>query len=133
MEQKTPAHGDIRPGCEIKHKDGRTCPGPNKYRADRSVWACVAHDKAYDKARRQTPERKAYIRAYQRDWAKDRYYQRKDQGLCAQCGKTAAEYLTMCWACVEYHETRYDKKVNTEGKIADILAELEALLTRRNA
>ena len=55
--------------------------------------------RVYDRARSQTPKRKAYKQEYRRKYTR----QKIEQGLCRDCRKPAIEGQTRCETCRDKH------------------------------
>jgi hypothetical protein len=77
-----------------------------------------AYMKAYDKARNQTPERKARRQAYFKAWKKARV----DAGLCRGCGDDVGEERigrTTCQPCIDRTVARNSEKWYADPRYRD--------------
>lgn len=79
-------------------------------------WQCATKESKRQAALYADPVFKARKRATFRSWYYDRggkelamrqYAERKELGICTKCGRQLAISNSLCWDCLNYHESRY--------------------------
>jgi hypothetical protein len=82
------------------------------FRRGKQAWQCRIKERARQAVLYADPEwaeeKKAKLRAF---WTperhKERYYGRKERGLCTKCGARPLLSEALCWECLNYYEFRY--------------------------